>query len=742
MEMSLLHAGLAAGAALAALPVILHLFMRQTPKHIIFPALRLVRERQRRSKKRMRIKNWLLLLARMAVLALMALALARPTLYSQVPLGDQSVPTAMGLVFDTSLSMKYKDKDKTRLEEAKERAREIVRKLPDSSQVFVVDSSEPGSTGLSPPAALKRIDELTTHTVSRPLNVAMGEVYEKVAGCDKPERRVYVLTDLARSAWDAGRPAEGLDKVEKINAGKKGRMVTFLAGLTPQEIHNVSVESAEPSQSIVTQGEPVDIRSRIRSQAKGQPAAPTRTVEFFIDGVKKNEKIIHLPAGDGQVEVTFPIPANLKEGDLHRGEVALRGAPDPYDDDDRRYFTFRIRPAMKVLLISDRHDDANFVASALDPDPSPSSPRTFVVDRNTTSEFQARDKNALNSYACIFLLNVAEVDPDAWGALSRYVHEGGGLVVGAGNRCIPENYNEGIPSQILPAQIERTEPRPETTFGKVADITHPLFQKYGRDLDTELAQVPVYRYWSIKAAGQLPQGTRTLLSYADGAPALLERTLKGAKTGRVLLWTTPLARSASQRATDAWNEFPVMNWSFFVMMYMTVPYMAGASGEALNFEAGEPVLLHLEPTVRYKSFSLTGPGSEDKPSSIPAPASRDTLEVPVPQQQPGQWTVKAMAEGDRPSVLGFSVNPPRSESQFTPLEKPDLDTIFGKDGYHLAEDAQALKNAEDIVKTGNELFPFLMILILIIVTLESFLANTFYKEAPRAGATGPARAAA
>ncbi len=110
----------------------------------------------------MRIKNWLLLLARMAVLALMALALARPTLYSQVPLGDQSVPTAMGLVFDTSLSMKYKDKDKTRLEEAKERAREIVSKLPDSSQVFVVDSSEPGSTGLSPAAALKRIDELTT----------------------------------------------------------------------------------------------------------------------------------------------------------------------------------------------------------------------------------------------------------------------------------------------------------------------------------------------------------------------------------------------------------------------------------------------------------------------------------------------------------------------------------------------------------------------------------------------------
>ena len=34
---------------------------------MIFPGTRLVRERQKQSKKRMRIKNWLLLLARMAL---------------------------------------------------------------------------------------------------------------------------------------------------------------------------------------------------------------------------------------------------------------------------------------------------------------------------------------------------------------------------------------------------------------------------------------------------------------------------------------------------------------------------------------------------------------------------------------------------------------------------------------------------------------------------------------------------
>ncbi len=736
MEMSLLHAGLAGGALLAAVPVILHLFMRQTPKHVIFPAVRLIRERQRRSKKRMRVKNWLLLLARMAILALMALALARPTLYSQVPLGDASMPTAMGLVFDTSLSMKYKDKDKTRLDEAKERAREILEKLPDSSLVFVVDSSVPGSNGLSPAAAMKRIDELTVHNVSRPLNLAMGEVYEKVAECDKPARVVYVLTDLARSAWDAGHPAEGLDKVEKIKSGKRGRMATFVLGLAPREIQNVSVDSAEPPSSTASQGEPIEIRSRIHFDSQGKAPA-TRTVEFFIDGVKKNEKPVQIPPG-GEVEVTFPTPASLKEGELHRGEIALSGTPDHYKEDDRRYFTLRILPPMKVLIITDRREDGNFVAAALDPEVGAGAPKSFLVERNATTEFQNRDKGVLSAYSCIFLLNVARLDGAAWGALNAYVREGGGLVVGAGDRCDPANYGEDTPSQLLPAQLDQPGPRRDTTFGKVADVTHPLFQKYGRDLDAQLAQVPIYRHWGLKAQAQPVDGARTLVTYADGAPALQERMFKGPRTGRVLLWTTPLARRPDPKVPDAWNEFPIEGWSFLVLTNLTVPYMAGATNQALNFEAGETVTLHLEPTVRYKSFSLTGPGQEGKPTPIQAPASRDSIEVPVPQQQPGQWTVKAMTEGDRPSVLGFSVNPPAAESKFRRAEKSDLDTIFGKDGYHLAEDEKALEKEEGIVRTGHEAFPFLMFLILIVVTLENFLANTFYKEAPRADAAGAA----
>ncbi len=94
---------------------------------------------------------------------------------------------------------------------------------------------------------------------------------------------------------------------------------------------------------------------------------------------------------------------------------------------------------------------------------------------------------------------------------------------------------------------------------------------------------------------------------------------------------------------------------------------------------------------------------------------------------------------NKQTQLGFSLNPPRTESQFSPLEPRDLDAIFGKDGYALAEDATALQSLAEKVHVGTELFPWLMMLIMIIVTLENLLANTFYKET---GRPSPASAAA
>jgi hypothetical protein len=78
--MTLINSSLLIGMLLAAVPVILHLVMRAKPKRIEFPALRLLKARQPSNARRMQLRHLLLLLLRALLIAVVVLAIARPSL--------------------------------------------------------------------------------------------------------------------------------------------------------------------------------------------------------------------------------------------------------------------------------------------------------------------------------------------------------------------------------------------------------------------------------------------------------------------------------------------------------------------------------------------------------------------------------------------------------------------------------------------------------------------------------------
>ena len=78
--MSLINPAILWGFALVSIPIILHFLLRARPKKYLFPALRLIRARRTHNIRRLRLRHIWLLLLRMGVLALLVLAIARPTL--------------------------------------------------------------------------------------------------------------------------------------------------------------------------------------------------------------------------------------------------------------------------------------------------------------------------------------------------------------------------------------------------------------------------------------------------------------------------------------------------------------------------------------------------------------------------------------------------------------------------------------------------------------------------------------
>ena len=67
------------GLAAAAIPLIIHLFNFRKPKQVDFSSLAFLRELEKRTMRRMRLKQWLLLLLRTLAIVCLVLAFARPT---------------------------------------------------------------------------------------------------------------------------------------------------------------------------------------------------------------------------------------------------------------------------------------------------------------------------------------------------------------------------------------------------------------------------------------------------------------------------------------------------------------------------------------------------------------------------------------------------------------------------------------------------------------------------------------
>lgn len=78
--MTFAHPWLLGFLGLIAIPIILHFLLRQKPKKLLFPALRLIQKRQRNNVRRMRLRHVWLMLLRILVIAFLVLAVAQPKL--------------------------------------------------------------------------------------------------------------------------------------------------------------------------------------------------------------------------------------------------------------------------------------------------------------------------------------------------------------------------------------------------------------------------------------------------------------------------------------------------------------------------------------------------------------------------------------------------------------------------------------------------------------------------------------
>jgi hypothetical protein len=266
--MALVHLSLLAGILLIGVPIAVHLAMRPQPVRHMFPALQFVRERQQTSQRRLKLKRFLLLFLRCLVIAVAAIALARPAvthqqwsvwgaagaagivaviagiaaaaswiqkrgrwlsiglvviasvllivtmslsvmaLQGETPtlLGDQEAPVSAILLVDTAPRMDYQYRNRTRLAEAKKIAAQLVEQFPRESEVAVLDSE--GTEGVFSPdrsAANTVLDKIEVSGGARPLFEQIDQAMQLAKAAEHERRELYLFTDMTTAAWNGDR---------------------------------------------------------------------------------------------------------------------------------------------------------------------------------------------------------------------------------------------------------------------------------------------------------------------------------------------------------------------------------------------------------------------------------------------------------------------------------------------------------------------------------------------------------
>lgn len=736
--MSFIHPLLLAGLVLVVLPIVIHLIMRQQPKRLIFPALRFLKQQVTANQRKLRLRHWLLLALRMLLIALMCLALARPRLFSDRLAGlNTEQSAAVVLAIDTSPTMGYQSGGRSRLDDAKARAMELLDELSSSSRVAVIDSSEPSGEWLpSVAAARERILALDLKAANSPMTAAIEGAYRLLQKL-QPEygssevlpRFVYVISDRTPNSWDNDRVAD-LKLLRDRLPDPKPKCVYLDLGV--DQPADVAIADVEIKPQVVAANKPVVIRATV--QAVGQPVNTEVLCRFDGDLVGER-KPVQLPA-DGRQPVEFE-RRGLAPG-MHQAEISLV-TTDSLTDNNRRWVTFEVRKPRKVLIICDDRRDAEIWRKAIDAE------QLFQCDVKTTTDagFSALGPIDFAAYRAIYLLSVGrpgQAGRDLWDKLEPYVQQGGGLgVLPGGEGLDRDDYNRlnSAAQRLLPGQLIQLEASADGVKWGDIDLGHPLltpFRRWAEQPETERFlqnRRRAFLYWHIKPDPKALVLTRYDLP--EKWPAVLERIPERATgRGRVLLFSTPLDEQQSATGDKA-NDY-MGNSFFYVLANLTTAYLAGEAEDAnFNHRAGAPVLVPLPADKRFSSYTLQGPGLTGADTQIARPADGAEIRITQPRQA-GNFTVTGP---NREPIAAFSMNIAPEESMLLPRRpvEPIEDVLGPKSVIGLGQNKPLKDAIEGQLRQPIDLFPWLMLLVLFGLAIENLLANKFYRQPSAAAAS-------
>lgn len=444
------------GGVAAAAVVVIHILHRRRFRVVRWAAMQFLFQAARRSRRLIELRDWLLLLLRVACLGLFAVGMARPH-WGQADFPSAALATHLVIVIDNSLSMAFRDLGRALWEDVKQGAISAIRALPPDSRVSVVPlvrvQDGVGRCEFAPPEEAREfLNALQIVEQRGDLRTALIEAGELCRRFPEPVRkRLVVFSDFQRS----GVGGENLGEVLR-NLPVAPEAVAF----SPPVAENTWISQVESPERYLQVGSTVRIRARIRHEgARARLAVP---VTLTVRGNPVATVAVDLHPGQER-EVEFP-PYSLvtppQEGDLSWLEVRVALPPDSLPEDDSLTVLFPVFGNSPIVFV-DQYG----------PEEDPAHNRfgeTYLLRRLLATSFETAIYGTLEKAHLLEDLSPALLGParvvviagvrdptPRLGLLAEFVRQGGNLVIAAGGEFDPTAWVRACmpPYALLPGRL-------------------------------------------------------------------------------------------------------------------------------------------------------------------------------------------------------------------------------------------------------------------------------------------------
>ncbi|MBE3134432.1 MAG: BatA and WFA domain-containing protein [Acidobacteria bacterium] len=716
-------AWMGAGAAAAAIPVVIHMIHTAKAPDVPFPTLRFLKSAAEKTARRRKIENLFLMILRMLLFAFLAFALSQPFLKKDYALFGGKAASAAVIVLDNSYSMNVRHEQATRFAKAKQEARAILESpwQPAEAAVLLTNPrTDPVPRALSGDRAdlFRRIDDARLASEKADLVGALKTAYALLDKAQSADKRLWIVTDRQALSW------QGLKEFDE----PRQHPDVPVAVIRPTEpaMTNLAVTGVEVVSRSRVVGLPVRFDVMVRNSG---PAPEKRNLLLFVDdfGQPRLKQPVDLtaagtPGADRMVSLTHV----FEKPGPHQVLVALEGS-DSLDVDDSRRVALSVADRIPVLVVKQRagdvpFQDANFyLVRALDPVGTGGDfPWAIKPTEVTADQFEAE---ALDKYDVVFLNNVSGLRAAAAKALADYVARGRTLVVFAGPEVVPDAYNrlfiDGVPRQggLLPARLKERvgDAVLKTTVEKITQVQgqSPYMQDLVDSADI-YQDVLVYEYLRTDGA----PADAVLARLSSGDPFLVAKDFG---RGRVLLFTTA--------ATTDWSTFPIRN--LFLPLMMRIVHLASRDlGLRQNLLAGQPFEMDFYPDVRQTTLvEITGPLGPSGETASEAPQTTLTEGHNILRFDKtwnlGYYGYRLPQGGAPPGV--FATNPDGAESELAEVADGKLVADLGAREVHMAPSlAELVSQFEDTAR--RELWQYFLMICLVLAVCEPLIANWMRPE--------------